>query len=129
MKQISEAFSRRLQNTGITRIQWIALYHIKDNPSISQRELSNKMRVKDSSIGRLLDRLERDELVIKERSSKDRRIIYVNLTEKGDNLIEECLPIGAKFNEDLTKGISEEELKIFEDVIMKLKLNVVEEDV
>ena len=129
MKQISEAFSRRLQNTGITRIQWIALYYIKDNPSISQRELSNKMRVKDSSIGRLLDRLERDELVVKERSSKDRRIIYVNLTEKGDKLIEECLPLGAKFNKDLTKGISEEELKIFENVIMKLKSNVVEEDV
>ena len=129
MKQISEAFGRRLHNSGITKIQWIALYYIKDNPSISQRKLSNKMRVKDSSIGRLLDRLERDELVVKERSSKDRRIIYVNLTEKGDKLIEECLPIGAKFNEDLTKGISEEELKIFENVIMKLKSNVVEEDV
>jgi len=129
MKQISESFGRRLQNTGITRIQWIALYYIKENPSISQRKLSNIMSVKDSSIGRLLDRLERDELVIKERSSKDRRIIYVNLTEKGQELIEECLPIGAKFSEDLTKDISDEELRIFENVIMKMKSNVVEEDV
>jgi len=87
------------------------------------------MCVKDSSIGRLLDRLQRDELVIKERSSKDRRTIFVNLTEKGHNLIEECLPIGAKFNEDLTKGISDEELRIFEDVLHKMRLNVVEEDV
>ncbi|WBW96419.1 MarR family winged helix-turn-helix transcriptional regulator [Oceanirhabdus sp. W0125-5] len=129
MKQISESFGRRLQNTGITRIQWIALYYIKENPSISQRSLSNMMSVKDSSIGRLLDRLERDGLVIKERSNKDRRIIYVNLTEKGQELIEECLPIGVKFNEDLTKGISQEELRIFEEVLLKMKANVVEEDV
>jgi len=126
MKQISDAFSRRLQNTGITRIQWIALYYVKINKVISQRELSNLMNVKDSSAGRLIDRLERDGLIKRERNDQDRRIIYIILTKKGDDLITEILPYGEKFNYDLISGIEEEDLIIFDRVLKKMLSNVSE---
>lgn len=123
-KQISDAFSRRLQNTGITRIQWIALYFVKINKIISQRELSNLMNVKDSSAGRLIDRLERDGLIERNRNDSDRRIIYIQLTKKGDDLISELMPYGEIFNCDLVKGIDEEELIIFDKVLKKMLSNV-----
>jgi len=126
MKQISDAFSRRLQNTGITRIQWIALYYVNLNKIISQRELSNLMNVKDSSSGRLIDRLERDGLIQRERNESDRRIIYIQLTKKGDELISDVLPYGDKFNCDLISGIDEEDLIIFDKVLKKMISNVSE---
>jgi len=125
-KQISEAFSRRLQNEGITRIQWIALYYLKTKGRISQRDLSNLMNVADSSAGRLLDRLERDGFIKRERDLTDRRVTYVTLTKEGDRLISELMPIGDEFNNDLMKGISEEELKIYENVLKKMILNITE---
>jgi len=125
-KQISEAFSRRLQNEGITRIQWIALYYLKTKGRISQRDLSNLMNVADSSAGRLLDRLERDGFIKRERDLTDRRVTYVTLTKEGDRLISELMPIGNEFNNDLMKGISEEELKIYENVLKKMILNITE---
>lgn len=124
IKQISEAFGRRLQDSGITRIQWIALYYVKTKERISQRELSNLMNVQDSSAGRLIDRLERDGLIERERNNIDRRVIYIKLSETGDKLISDLMPIGVKFNEDLVSGIDEEELIIYEKVLHKMILNI-----
>lgn len=119
-----DAFGRRLQKTGITRVQWIALYYVKTRKSISQRELSNLMNVKDSSVGRLLDRMERDGLISRERNDIDRRVIYIKLTSKGEDLISDLIPIGNKFNDDLTAGIDEQELMIYEKVLKKMISNV-----
>ena len=124
MKQISEAFGGRLQNAGITRIQWIALYYVKTKGRISQRDLSNLMYVKDSSAGRLIDRLERDGLIERERNDIDRRVIFILLTEKGDKLISSLMPIGVKFNDDLVVGIDEKELLIYEKVLNKMISNI-----
>lgn len=124
MKQISEAFGRRLQHTDITRIQWIALYYIHTNKKISQRELSKLMCVKDSSAGRLIDRMEREGMVERERSEKDRRTIFLSLTEKGEELYKEIIPYGLKFNDDLIEGIDEQDLRIYEKVLNKMIENV-----
>lgn len=77
---------------------------------VSQRDLSNLMNVADSSAGRLLDRLERENLIERERNGDDRRVTYVKLTKKGKKLISDLLPIGEEFNSDLLEGITEEEL-------------------
>lgn len=84
------------------------------------------MNVQDSSAGRLIDRLERDGLIERERNNEDRRIIYIRLTEKGHKLISDLMPIGTKFNDDLVAGIEEEELMIYEKVLKKMISNVTE---
>ncbi|MCM0647508.1 MarR family transcriptional regulator [Clostridium swellfunianum] len=91
---------------------------------MSQRGLSNLMAVKDSSAARLLDRLERDNLIERERNDADRREVYIKLTEKGDKLISSLIPIGTEFNDDLLDGIEEEELKIYEKVLKKMLSNI-----
>lgn len=123
MKQIVEAFGQRLSESGVTRIQWIALYYLGLYGKISQRELSNMMNVKDSSAGRLLDRMERDGLVERVRSQEDRRIVRVQLSEKGKAYREELIPLGVAFNNDLVEGISEEDLQVFENVLDKMVTN------
>lgn len=120
MKQIAEAFGRRLKDTGITRIQWIAMYYISTNKIISQRELSVLMHVADSSIGRLLDRLERDEMIVRLTNESDRRVTMVMLTERGIELMKKLIPYGEKFNDDLTEGIKQDELIIFQNVLDKM---------
>lgn len=126
MKQFSEAFGRKLEGSGITRIQWIALYYINEHDGISQRELSQLMYVKDSSAGRLIDRLERESLVERIRSDKDRRVITLKLSSRGNEIFSKLLPYGKAFNDQLTKGIKNEELEIFEKVLQQMLENVKE---
>ena len=124
MKMISDAFGKRLEKKGITRIQWIALYYLDSEESISQKDLAIKMKTKDPSIARLLDRMERDGLIQRIKSKEDRRVTYVKLTNKGKTLKEELLPEGEIFSDILLNGISDEDLKTFQRVLDALVMNV-----
>lgn len=126
MKHIAEAFGNRLKDSKLTRIQWIALYHIDRKSPISQRDFSRLMNVQDSSGGRLIDRLERDGLVMRIKDPMDRRIILIELSESGKALYNKALSVGAKFNEDLIKDIDQKDLETFERVLNQLTKNVAE---
>lgn len=49
----------------------------------SVREISDRMITKDSDVTRLLDRLEANKLVRRERQTKDRRIVQTYITQRG----------------------------------------------
>lgn len=82
------------------------------------------MNITDSSVGRLIDRLERDGFIERKQNDTDRRVIYIKLTDKGSQLISELLSIGIKFNDDLLAGIDEQELIIYDKVLKKMISNI-----
>lgn len=82
------------------------------------------MKVQDSSAGRLIERLERDGLIMRERDASDRRVICITLSDLGDKLISNLMPLGVEFNNNLIEGIEEEELKIYEKVLNKMLSNI-----
>ncbi len=129
MKKITDAFGQRLQESGVTRIQWIALYYLGEDKKLSQRDLGQLMNVKDSSVGRLMDRMTRDGLVERVPSEKDRRVHNIQLTEKGRIYREELMPLGQKFNDALIKNISIEDLLTFDRVLRQMVVNVENSDV
>lgn len=124
MKIISEAFGRRLEKKGITRIQWIALYYLGLNGNFSQRHLARCMNIKDSSATRLVDRMQRDGLIKRKKNPDDRRVTYLVLTKKGESMRDEILPEGEKFSKILLDGIDDKELEIFEKVLKKMVNNI-----
>jgi MarR family 2-MHQ and catechol resistance regulon transcriptional repressor len=66
-----------------------ALYHLG---TLTQGEVGNKILKSTSNITTVIDNLERDGLVRRERDTKDRRVIHIHLTEAGSQKIEEVLP-------------------------------------
>ena len=66
-----------------------ALYHLG---SMTQGEVSTKVLKSGSNITTVIDNLERDGLVRRERDAKDRRVINIHLTEAGSRKIEAVLP-------------------------------------
>lgn len=123
-KKLSEEFGSRLEEFGISRVKWIAMFYIGEVEFISQRELSQKMDVNESSIVRLLDRMEKEDLSIRTKYEKDRRITRVSLTEKGKALREQLMPVGEQFHKDATKEISREDLDTFKSVLSKMLKNL-----
>lgn len=123
-KKIVDAFNERFRDNNITRVKWIALFFIGEEKNISQKELAQKMNANESSIARLLERMERDDLCVRERDTTDRRIIRVNLTSKGAQLRTELLPLGQSFHDDATDGIPAGDLEIFKNVLDKMVANV-----
>jgi MarR family transcriptional regulator, 2-MHQ and catechol-resistance regulon repressor len=66
-----------------------ALYHLG---SMTQGEVGAKILKSTSNITTVIDNLERDGLVRRERDTKDRRVIHVHLTEIGRSRIETLFP-------------------------------------
>jgi MarR family 2-MHQ and catechol resistance regulon transcriptional repressor len=66
-----------------------ALYHLG---SLTQGEVSTKVLKSGSNMTTVIDNLERDGLVKRERDAKDRRVIHVHLTEAGSGKVEAVLP-------------------------------------
>ncbi|SMG55742.1 MarR family winged helix-turn-helix transcriptional regulator [Paenibacillus aquistagni] len=123
-KKIVDAFNNRLEKSGTTRVQWMALYFIGAEDGMIQKDLSLKMNVQESSIARLMDRMEKENLCIRTRDAKDRRIIRVRLTPQGEALREELLPLGQAFHHEAIQQISQEKLSIFKEVLQSMVQNV-----
>ncbi len=79
--------SRKLNNDfNITAPQMICLYSLVKEGQITQSELAQKVSMGMSTINGVIDRLEKKELVIRERDTKDRRKVFVRVTDTGREL-------------------------------------------
>jgi len=66
-----------------------ALYHLGP---MTQSEVSQKVLKSGSNMTTVIDNLERDGLVRRERDEKDRRVIHVHLTKTGSSKVAAVLP-------------------------------------
>jgi MarR family 2-MHQ and catechol resistance regulon transcriptional repressor len=66
-----------------------ALYHLGH---MTQGEISRKILKSTSNITTVIDNLERNGLVRRERDAKDRRVIHVHLTGAGTSKVEAVFP-------------------------------------
>lgn len=123
-KKLKDSFSDHLSSLGITRVQWVALYYMSKYEGISQKELGQKMNIQGSSVARLIDRMERDGYVQRQRSRTDRRIIQLLLTPKGKEFNQKLIPEGEKMSRIFSNHISEEEMEIFLNVLKKIEKNL-----
>lgn len=123
-KKMADEFNERLLKVGITRVQWIALYYLGKHDDINQKELGELMDIKESSVARLVDRMEKEGYVIREKDITDRRITKLLLTDKGKGYRKKLLPEGEKMAQVFAEGISDREIAIFLKVIDKMLSNI-----
>ena len=123
-KKMANMFNERLVPLGVTRVQWIAMYYLLKHGDLSQKELGEKMDIKESTVARLLDRMEEEGLITRTQVKEDRRVKYIKLTEKGRERIEELLPEGQKMSELFSQGITDEEILVFKRVLQKFMENI-----
>jgi len=83
-----DIYSRHVsQRYGVTVPQLICLLKIDELGSLSIKELSSAVNLSASVVVGIVDRLEKQQFVTRERSVRDRRIVRVSLTEKSKDLI------------------------------------------
>ncbi len=121
-KKLADYFNDVLVKHGISRTQWIALYYLNQD-KMNQKELAAIINIKSSTVARLVDRMERDKLIVRERSSQDRRVCYLKITPKGIETINSLLYLGKQVSDKFIEEISPEELDIFNKVLKKLVAN------
>ncbi len=72
-----------LDNLGITYPQYLVMLVLWEKSSLSLKELGNILYLDSGTLTPLLKRLEGMELIKRERSREDERLLCVSITEKG----------------------------------------------
>lgn len=122
-KMFAEVLSARLKQYGINLSQWFSLYYVKNNNSITQKELADLIGITEPSIARLIGSMEAEGYVTRMHSAEDRREKILSLTKKGEATYEKILPVVIKFKDDTTKGIPEKDLVVIRRVLDKMVEN------
>jgi DNA-binding MarR family transcriptional regulator len=87
-------------------------------------ELAERLLVTGGNITGIIDRLERDGFVYRERDKKDRRIVRALLTEKGFDLYKSFLPRYKEVMQRINAGLTAPERKQLQRLLKKLAHSV-----
>lgn len=75
---------------GLTSPQLLLMRAIKTEPSMTIRQLSVTTNMSQATATSILDRLEKRELVIRERDTIDKRKVHAMLTARGEHILSEA---------------------------------------
>lgn len=110
---------------GITFEQWTVLNVLYTEPGLIQSDIAQRTYKDKTNVTRILDVLSKDGYIIRKNSKKDRRISCIYLTDAAQKMFEDLIPYIEEVNEQLRKGISDEELNLFYSVLERLCENAV----
>ena len=104
--------------------QWMVLGPISYHKNASQKVLSDACLKDKTSITKIVNTLEKKNLVVRVSDQLDQRIKRIILTTAGKQLLTDAIPIMNKTREEVAKGISESDIEIFKDVLSKIISNL-----
>lgn len=96
-----------LEDYNITPPQFDALQMLVNDGDMTVSELSTKLFLAPSTITDLIDRMEKNEHVIRSRDDKDRRIVKIKAMEKGRILINDVISRRCDYINELLKNVED----------------------
>ena len=101
LRQISKEVRRKgreiLNDFSITPPQFDALVYLSEFGDLTIGELSSKLYLAYSTTTDLVDRMERNELVERVRDTNDRRVVRLQMKEKGKEMIRKVLVVRREY--------------------------------
>jgi MarR family transcriptional regulator for hemolysin len=124
------AFDQRVKPLGITRSQWWVLANLSrhEGEDMMQIELARLLDVGKVTLGGLVDRLEENGFVMRTPDKLDRRSKRVSVSPKGRALVQKMNVIAMEMNAQIMRGISMGQQRELEDMLAKMKHNLIEMD-
>jgi len=98
-------FRKIFNDSGITEQQWRVLRVLWEHEAVTINRLAELTLIPAPSLVGIVDRLERDERVIRQRSQADRRKVNVVLIAKGIELEDQVMPRVAAAYADLKQSV------------------------
>ena len=124
--RIKKCFFDKLQENGIniTPEQFLVLDILWKEQSLSQQNIADIIQKDKNSVTKIIDSLEKKNLVRRVVDKNDRRINKIELTDDGSALEKVTTEVAINFMNDAIKDIDKQELDIFVNVMRKLKNNL-----
>jgi len=125
MKAMKDTLTKNfeLANCPISAEQFITLKIITFHEDISQQDCADLLRMDKSLFLRKIDVLQKLDLLVRIPNKKDKRKNQLLITEKGMKMLKKCEKVEQNTMRNLTKGVSENDFKIFSKVLTTIREN------
>ncbi len=121
-RRVTKELARQVDLTGP---QLTVLKMLEGLGDLSLSELSERIRAQNSTVTGIIDRMERESLVTRTRSTEDRRVVKIRLTDKGSKIARaiavEPMEIFRGALDSLTAGETRELLKILTKIAKRVQ--------
>ncbi len=117
-------FDARARELGLTRAQWRVLAHLGPRQGLNQRTLAEILELDNVTLGRHIDRLERDGWLERRPDPADRRAWRLYLSETARPTLEKMGELAVQTHEAALAGLTPDELQRFVDVLIRIKGNL-----
>ena len=94
---------------GITNPQFNALLTLREYPKMTMGELCEKLFLACSTATDLIDRMEKNGLLERNRDTEDRRVIRLSTSEKGQQVINEVIVARRRYVAAMLEKLTPEE--------------------
>jgi MarR family transcriptional regulator, organic hydroperoxide resistance regulator len=117
-RRLTKGMAREVGLTG-PQLTVIKLLESFDNLSLSS--LSERIRAQNSTVTGIIDRMEREGLVRRERSTVDRRVIHIRLSDKGQKLARQIQVEPMEIFREALASLSQADLRDLLRIMNKLQ--------
>jgi len=130
VKHTSKAFRERLNHNfakaghDVTGEQWRIMRCLWCKDGQRQQDLADVVHKDKTSITRIIDSMEKRDLVVRIPDRLDRRQNLIYMTNKGKRLQEELMQIFQQTSLEAQEGIDPEQYEIFKKVITEIHRNL-----
>lgn len=110
-----------LNNYPITSPQFIALQWLIDEGNLTIGELSQKNGLAFSTTTDLVDRMEKNDLVKRIKDDSDRRVVRIQILDKGKKIIKEVIHKRQDFLGDVLETFSSDQVNELSELLKILQ--------
>ena len=114
----------RSHNFDVTPEQFGILWLLYENGCLYQRQLSQRLFKDRANITRMINILEKRELVCRKEDAHNKRIHKIYLTEEGIKKVESIVPALKQIEKYVYNNISEEEKSTLIKILGKILVNL-----
>jgi DNA-binding MarR family transcriptional regulator len=126
--QFQNRFGRLFRQFGLTSSQYNVLRILRgESRPLPSLEIADRMIQVVPAITGLIDRLEKQQLVCRQRSTDDRRIVYVDLTDKARRLLKKMDEPVLRLHRELIGHLSRHELTELSRLLEKSRQSITDE--
>lgn len=129
--RLGDLFTRRIAGYGVTVPMYRVMTALRESANQRLNDLAGMTSIEISTLSRLIGAMEKLELLSRSRMENNARSVEINLTKKGELLIDELMPIAKHFEDVAVAQLSQESREMLREILTSMydRLELIEHEV
>jgi MarR family 2-MHQ and catechol resistance regulon transcriptional repressor len=123
-KAVQDRTKKDISNYGMHTSEFTVLEALYSNGKQTIRQITDAVLINSGSITYVIDKLEVKGLLERKDCKEDRRVVHIQITDKGKQFMDEIFPKHKLVIEDIFSDIMEEEKKVLINLLKRVGKNI-----